>query len=411
MLQPPPAEPGAPVDEVDTPALLIDLDALEGNLDLMAALAREAGVKLRPHAKTHKSPVIAHLQMARGAVGQCVQKVSEAEILAWGGVGDILVSNEVAGPRKLARFAALSRICTAAICVDSEAGVAALEAAAEDAGLRLTALIEIDVGMDRCGIPPGPAVTALAQRIAASRWLRFGGLQAYQGRAQHQRTPDERRASIARAVALTGETVAALKDAGLDCPIVGGAGTGTFALEAASGVYTELQVGSYVFMDADYARNEQAPPFAQSLFVLTTVMSAPRPDLAVVDAGLKALAFDSGPPVVWNRPGVTYAGASDEHGKLVITGERSRCASARSSGSSPAIATRQSTVMTGMSAVGEIASSAYGPSRPAVGWPETKRRSGAAKAPFMRNEPHVMAIGSKPPHPPRSPGKPTGFSG
>ena len=132
MLQPPPAEPGAPVDEVDTPALLIDLDALERNLDLMAALAREAGVKLRPHAKTHKSPVIARLQMARGAVGQCVQKVAEAEILAWGGVGDILISNEVAGPRKLARFAALSRICTAAICVDSEVGVAALEAAAKE---------------------------------------------------------------------------------------------------------------------------------------------------------------------------------------------------------------------------------------------------------------------------------------
>ena len=218
MLQPPPAEPGAPVDEVDTPALLIDLDALEKNLDLMAALAREAGVKLRPHAKTHKSPVIARLQMARGAVGQCVQKVAEAEILAWGGVGDILISNEVAGSRKLARFAALSRICTAAICVDSEAGVAALEAAAEDGGLRLAALIEIDVGMDRCGIPPGPAVTALAQRIAASRWLRFDGLQAYQGRAQHQRTPDERRASIARAAALAGETVADLKDVGLELP-------------------------------------------------------------------------------------------------------------------------------------------------------------------------------------------------
>jgi 3-hydroxy-D-aspartate aldolase len=258
--------------------------------------------------------------MARGAVGQCVQKVAEAEILAWGGIGDILISNEVAGSRKLARFAALSRICTAAICVDSEAGVAALEAVAKDAGQRLTALIEIDVGMDRCGIPPGPAVTALAQRIAASPSLRFGGLQAYQGRAQHQRTPDERRVSIARAVAVIGQTVADLNDVGLSCPIVGGAGTGTFALEAASGVYTELQVGSYVFMDADYACNEEAPPFAQSLFVLTTVMSAPRRDLAVVDAGLKALAFDSGPPVVWNRPGVTYAGASDEHGKLVITG-------------------------------------------------------------------------------------------
>jgi 3-hydroxy-D-aspartate aldolase len=317
MLQPPPAEPGAPIGEIDTPALLLDLDALERNLDHMAFLAREARVKLRPHAKTHKSPVIARLQIMRGAVGQCVQKVAEAEILAWGGVDDILVTNEVVGARKLARFAALSRICTAAVCVDSEAGFVALEAAAEDAGLRLTALVEVDVGMDRCGLPPGPAVTALARRIAASRWLRFGGIQAYQGRAQHQRAPDERRASVAHAVTLAGDTVTDLKDAGLDCPIVGGAGTGTFALEAASGVYTELQVGSYLFMDADYARNDSPPPFAQSLFVLTTVMSTPRPGLAVVDAGLKALALDSGLPLVWNRPELTYAGASDEHGRLV----------------------------------------------------------------------------------------------
>src|SRR5260370_8456370 len=154
--------------------------------------------------------------------------------------------------------------------------------------------------MVRCGIPPGPAVTALAQRIAGSRWLRFGGLQAYQGGAQHQRTPDERRASIARAIAATGQTVADLKDVSLNCPIVGGAGTGTFALEAASGVYTELQVGSYVFMDADYARNEQAPPFAQSLFVLATVISAPRPDLVVVDAALKPLPSATRPPASRN---------------------------------------------------------------------------------------------------------------
>jgi 3-hydroxy-D-aspartate aldolase len=160
--------------------------------------------------------------------------------------------------------------------------------------------------------------------------------------------------------------VADLKDVSLNCPIVGGAGTGTFALEAASDVYTELQVGSYVFMDADYARNEQAPPFAQSLFVLATAMSTPRRDLAVIDAGLKALAFDSGPPVVWNRPGVTYAGASDEHGKLVIGGGRNRCVSARKSGSSLANATRRSTVTTGMSAIAKTGSSACGRWRPAA---------------------------------------------
>ncbi len=303
MLQPPPAEPGMSIDEVDTPALLIDLDALESNLDKMAAMAREAGVKLRPHAKTHKSPVIARMQMDRGAVGQCVQKVAEAEVLAWGGVADILVSNEVVGARKLARFAALSRLSKVSICADCEAGVAAIEHAASDAGQRLTVLLEVDVGMDRCGLQPGPEVVELARKISRSAHLKFGGLQVYQGRAQHQRTPEERAASIRTAVDIVGGVVADLRDVQITCDIVGGAGTGTFALEAASGVYTELQAGSYVFMDADYARNRPAPPFQQSLFVLTTVMSVPRADIAVVDAGLKALATDSGMPLAWERAG------------------------------------------------------------------------------------------------------------
>jgi D-serine deaminase-like pyridoxal phosphate-dependent protein len=306
------------VDEVDTPALLLDLDALERNLDRMAAFGREAGVKLRPHAKTHKSPVIARLQIMRGAVGQCVQKVAEAEALAWGGVENILVSNEVVGPRKLARFAAVSRVSTAAICADSVQGVAAIEAAAADAGVRLSVLVEVDVGMDRCGLPPGPAVIALARRISESRRLRFEGLQAYHGAAQHLRTEEERRARVVAAVAVVGDVVSDLKDIGIACPIVGGAGTGTFALEASSGVYTELQVGSYLFMDADYARNKPAPPFEQSLFVLATTMSLPRKGLAVVDAGLKAIAVDSGMPEVWQRAGLTYLGASDEHGRVAV---------------------------------------------------------------------------------------------
>jgi 3-hydroxy-D-aspartate aldolase len=240
----PPAAPGMPIDEIDTPALILDLDAFEANLDHMADLAKAAGIKLRPHAKTHKSPVIAHLQMARGAVGQCVQKVSEAEILAWGGVPDILVSNEVVSPAKLARLAALARIARVAVCADNPRGVEAIEAAAEQADVRLSVLVEIDVGAARCGLVPGPDVLALAKRIAASRHLSFGGLQAYQGRAQHQRTLDERKASIAAATELTRRMVEDLAGIGLECAIVGGAGTGTFALEAATGVFNELQVGS-----------------------------------------------------------------------------------------------------------------------------------------------------------------------
>jgi 3-hydroxy-D-aspartate aldolase len=318
MLQPPPAEPGMREEEVDTPALLLDLDAFEHNLDVMAALLAPTGAKLRAHAKTHKSAVIARLQMARGAVGQCVQKVAEAEALAWGGIPDILVSNEVVGARKLARLAALARIARVAVCADDEAHVAACEAAAEAAGIRLPVLVEIDVGAGRCGVEPGPPAVALAERIAASRHLVFGGLQAYHGSAQHRRSPEERRSAIATASAMARRTVEQLRQRGLDCPIVGGAGTGTFALEAASGVYTEIQAGSYAFMDADYARNEEPPPFRQSLFVLATVMSRAVPGVVVVDAGHKAVAVDSGLPLVWQRPGLRYASASDEHGKILV---------------------------------------------------------------------------------------------
>lgn len=302
--------------EVDTPALVLDLDAFEHNLDLMAEMVRGSGVKLRAHAKTHKSPVIAGLQMARGAVGQCVQKVAEAEILAWGGIGDILVSNEVLAPKKLARLAALAGIATVRVCADDPVQVAAIAEAAEAAGRRLDVLVEIDVGGGRCGVRPGADAVALAERIARSPHLRFVGLQAYHGRAQHIRDPGERRTAIEGACRDTAETIDALRRAGLACEIVGGAGTGTFPIEMASGVYTELQAGSYVFMDGDYAANEEAPPFRQSLFVLASVMSAGKEGMAVLDAGHKALPTDSGLPQPWQREGVRYAGSSDEHGVL-----------------------------------------------------------------------------------------------
>jgi 3-hydroxy-D-aspartate aldolase len=326
MLQPPPARPGMREDEVDTPALLIDLDAFEYNLDHMAELLAPTRAKLRAHAKTHKSPVIARLQMARGAVGQCVQKVAEAEALAWGGISDILVSNEVVGQSKLARLAALARISKVAVCVDDASQVAAIEQVAEDAGVRLPVLVEIDVGAGRCGVLPGPDAVALAKLIAQSKHLIFGGLQAYHGSAQHKRTVEERRTLIGNAVDGSRRTVEQLRQQGLDCPIVGGAGTGTFQIESASGVFNEIQAGSYVFMDADYARNldEAGAPvstFRHSLFVLATVMSTPNRNIAVVDAGLKALAVDSGMPTIWQRPDIRYLSASDEHGKLDVASE------------------------------------------------------------------------------------------
>ncbi len=326
MLQPPPAQPGMREDEVDTPALLIDLDAFEYNLDRMAAVLAPTGAKLRAHAKTHKSPVIAKMQIARGAVGQCVQKVGEAEVLAWGGIQNILISNEVVGSSKLRRLAALARIADVAVCADSLAHVEAIEAAAADAGVRLPVLVEIDVGAGRCGIAAGPEAVALAQRIAGSKHLRFGGIQAYHGPAQHMRTVEERRSLIAGAVDASRRTVEQLRQQGLDCPIVGGGGTGTFAIEAASGVYNEIQGGSYVFMDADYGRNkdENGAPvstFRNALFVLSTVMSVPGGGVAMIDCGHKGVAVDSGMPHVWKRPGIRYTGASDEHGKLEVASE------------------------------------------------------------------------------------------
>ncbi|MEA2744642.1 MAG: 3-hydroxy-D-aspartate aldolase [Acetobacteraceae bacterium] len=321
MQQVPPAVPGMREEEIDTPALVIDLDAFESNLDTMAALLAPTGVKLRAHAKTHKSPVIAKLQMARGAVGNCVQKVAEAEVLAWGGVPDILVSNEVVGAAKLARLCALSHISRVSVCADDAGQVAAIETAAADAGIRMTVLVEIDVGAGRCGVQPGPDAVALATRIASSKHLIFGGLQAYHGSAQHKRTPAERRTLIGGAVDASRRTVEQLRQQGLDCAIVGGAGTGTFEIESKSGVYTEMQAGSYVFMDADYARNmnEAGAPvstFKHALFVLSSVMSQSQPGVAVLDAGHKAVAVDSGLPTVWQRPDIRYTSASDEHGKL-----------------------------------------------------------------------------------------------
>jgi len=327
----PPAQIGAPLSEIDTPALIIDLDAFERNLDTMATAVGNLGVRLRPHAKTHKSPIIAAKQIARGAVGMCCQKVAEAEILVAGGVSDVLVSNEVVGLRKLERVAALARHARISVCVDDATVVGQLAQAAERAGSHIEVLVEIDVGAGRCGVRPGPAAADLARQVAGSRFLSFGGLQAYHGSAQHLRTPEERRAAITSAANATTETLRVLKEAGFQCRTIGGAGTGTFELEGASGIWNELQAGSYIFMDADYAKNvadgaRNAKAFEHALFVLATVMSTGAGERAVIDAGHKALSNDSGFPAVLGRPDLRYHRPSDEHGLLDFDNASSRLA-------------------------------------------------------------------------------------
>src|SRR5262245_17884066 len=254
----PPAAVGMAFADVDTPALGVDLDAFERNLKRMADFVGKAGVRLRAHAKTHKSPIIAAKQMDLGAVGVCCQKVSEAEVMVDGGIKDVLVSNEVAGATKLDRLAALARRARIAVCVDDPGNAAEMEAAAAKAGVNLDVLVEIDVGAKRCGIAPGEPAAGLAQQIAGSPHLTFAGLQAYHGSAQHVREAGARRDQIANAVAMVEETLRALRAVDLEARIVGGGGTGTYENEAASRVYNELQCGSYIFMDADYARNKKA---------------------------------------------------------------------------------------------------------------------------------------------------------
>jgi D-serine deaminase-like pyridoxal phosphate-dependent protein len=318
-----PAQVGAPVDEIDTPALLVDLDAFEHNVRKMAAFALAAGVALRPHAKTHKCPIIAMKQIEAGAVGQCCQKVGEAEALVRGGVRDVLVSNQVVGVHKLRRLAALARDARVGLCFDAPEQIDAASRAASEIGVTIDGMVEIDVGMKRCGVPPGQAAVDLARRLGEAPGLRFRGLQAYHGSAQHLVGNERREAAIRGAADAVRATVDALERAGIGSEVISGAGTGTFRIEGGSGLWNELQAGSYVFMDTDYARiggdaGERYTEFQHSLFVLASVMSVPNAQHAIVDAGLKSYSGERGLPWVHGRDDTEVVGMSDEHGKLQL---------------------------------------------------------------------------------------------
>jgi len=303
----------------------LDLDAFEHNLKHLNESLRGTGVRVRPHSKSHKCPQIALRQTALGAVGVCCQKVSEAEAMVHGGVGNVLIANEVVGTRKLARLAALAKQATVGVCVDDRDNLEDLARAVASARAAVDVYVEVDVGANRCGVQPGAPALALAQAISRHSHLRFAGLHAYHGAAQHLRQPAERQAAIAQAAASVKATVELLQRNGIQTDVVTGAGTGTYLLEATSKIYNEIQPGSYVFMDADYNRNlgEDGKPvreFQQSLFILATVMSHPVPERAVVDVGLKAHSVDSGMPGVVGISGAEYLKASDEHGVIALRG-------------------------------------------------------------------------------------------
>ncbi len=317
-----PAAIGMPLEEVATPALIIDLDAFEHNVKLMGDYIKTHGIRHRAHAKTHKSADIALYQISHGgACGVCCQKVSEAEALVAGGVKDVLVSNQVVDPKKIDRLAMMAKSARVLVCVDDLGNVDDLSAAAVRHGVTIECLVEIDCGAGRCGVVWGQPVVDIAAKIAAADGLTFSGIQAYQGAAQHVHDFDERKAKIETAVQQVSDTVAMLKAEGLECDIVGGAGTGSYYFEGTSGVYNEMQCGSYIFMDADYQRvrdqtGKEISEFQNSLFIWTSIMSHTKADKAICDAGLKAQSVDSGLPVIFGRDDVEYIKCSDEHGVI-----------------------------------------------------------------------------------------------
>ena len=320
-----PAAVGMDEKDIQTPALVIDLDALERNIRKMGDWAKVHGMRHRVHGKMHKSVDVAKLQMDMGgACGVCCQKVSEAEAFARGGINDVLVSNQVRDPQKIDRLARMPKLGARTICcVDDIDNVADLSEAAQRHGTEIECLVEIDCGAGRCGVTTTPEVVAIATAIDAASGLKFGGIQAYQGAMQHLDDYEERKTKIDVAVGMVKDAVDALKAEGLECDIVGGGGTGSYYFEGTSGVYNELQCGSYAFMDADYGRildkdgkRIDQGEWENALFILTSVMSHAKVDKAICDAGLKAQSVDSGLPFIFGRTDVEYVKCSDEHGVI-----------------------------------------------------------------------------------------------
>jgi D-threonine aldolase len=307
---------GQTLQELDTPQLMLEQDAFEANLQQMQEQCLQAGVALRPHAKAHKTPAIARRQLALGAVGICVQKVSEAEPFLEAGIRNILVANQLAGPRKTAHLRDLLGAYPDAdigVCIDHETQLEQLHRSVMGLGNRPRVLVELDVGQGRCGVASLNQAVHLAQRVIDTG-LVLGGLQAYHGKAQHLRDPQLRREAIDSVCKQVAEVRQALEQRFMFVPTITGAGTGTYALEAASGLYTEVQPGSYALMDMDYAAIAPEPGmrFRHALTVASTVMST-RPGQRVLDAGLKSMSAESGLPGLHGLSGWEVVGISDEH--------------------------------------------------------------------------------------------------
>ncbi len=305
---------------LNTPALVLDLEMLDRNIAEMAAFAKAHKVALRPHSKTHKSADIARRQIAAGALGVCCAKLGEAEALAEQGIGSLHITSPVVTPQAIDRLVALNaKVPDLMLVVDHPDNVDALAAAAARAGKPLAVVIDIDPGIHRTGVASPEDCVALAKKVAGLKSLKYAGIQFYCGSHQHIKDFAERKAAIEERTAYLQGIIDKLVAAGLEPAIVTGSGTGTHYIDAKAGVFTELQVGSYVFMDHDYAvcdlRGLDQPTFEQALQIDARVVSANTPGMVTVDAGLKAMATEKGPPMILKGAveGSTTRFMGDEH--------------------------------------------------------------------------------------------------
>ena len=308
---------GLPMQEIDTPALVIDMEVMEDNISRMAGYFKGIDANLRPHIKTHKCPIIAHKQLAAGASGITCSKLGEAEVMIQAGIKNILIANEIVGTRKIRRLMDLARQADITVAVDDAGNIEDLSEAARVAGVQLSVLVDVNVGMNRCGVEPGKPALELAKKVEASGGLSFKGLMGYEGHVVSVASTEERSQKARESMKLLIETKDLIERSGLAVHVVSSGGSGTYNISGPYPGVTEIQAGSYIFMDAHY--QETGIEFNCALTLLATIVSLHLPDRIITDAGIKAISADFGFPQVKGMKELEVIGLNEEHGKIRTT--------------------------------------------------------------------------------------------
>jgi D-serine deaminase-like pyridoxal phosphate-dependent protein len=310
---------GSTKTDLDTPALCLDLDLMEANIRAVAETCRRHGVGWRPHSKGHKVGAIAQAEIAAGAIGVTCAKLAEAEVMAAGGVRDILIANLVVGPHKVRRLVELRRVADPIVCIDHIDQALPISRSMHEQGLRQRAIIEVDIGLRRVGVPPGEPTLKLARQLTDLPGIELAGIMGYEGHLLALADPGEKASQIREALATLVDTARSLEAAGIPCPIVSCAGTGSYLYAVRQPGVTELQAGGAIFMDAYYRRKCQVPDLDFALTIVATVVSRPTPERAIIDAGRKTVHGDFEPPFVVGRDDIQVGRLSAEHGQLELS--------------------------------------------------------------------------------------------